>query len=97
MGEASLCEKQGQGGQWRQLSLIWNMLKKWVEKIVKSKRNWESLKKEWATLSAFLDSKKFVPVGCCKKWLMRCELKESLFQGYFWAILKRKVRNFCGG
>jgi hypothetical protein len=59
---------EGQGGQWWQLSLIRNMLKKWVEKIVKSKRNWESLKKGWATLTAFYDSEKFLPIGYCENW-----------------------------
>ena len=57
------------GGQWlQQMSHIMNVLKKWFEKMVISNRktvllNWESLKKEWDTLSIFLDSKKIVPGG----------------------------------
>jgi hypothetical protein len=44
------------------------MLKKLLEKIVKSNRktlllNWDSLKKEWVTSSNFLDSEKFVTGG----------------------------------
>ena len=67
VGEASLCDKARLG---RPLTATekshqeWG--KKWFEKTVKSNRKWESLKKEWATLSAFSDSEKFVSVGTVK-------------------------------
>ena len=67
--KASLVTKKCWGDHWlQQTSLMQNRLKKLFEKIVKSNRRtlllkWESLKKEWATLSNFLDYEKFVPGG----------------------------------
>ena len=65
-----------------------------IEKIVKSNRktllsNWESLKKEWAILSTFLDSRKAVPGGQHKIDWWEENTKRQSFKGtsgLFWRV-----------
>ena len=69
VGEASLCDKARSGMPLTATDESHkNILKQFFETTVKLNRktmllNWESLKKEWATLSASLDSKNFVAGG----------------------------------
>ena len=80
------------------MSLIKNMLKKWLEKIDSNSKmlllKW--MYKNSGPLSAFFDSKKFVPGGYHENWLMKAE-RDREFQKNFCVISKITVRDFYGG
>ena len=88
MGEACLCGEANDCNRWVTSWMCWrNDSGKWSYPTETLFLNWESLKREWNSLSTFSDSRKFVPGGYQKtdRWDESWKSQSSKgISGSFW-------------